>query len=257
MRYLFHPAALRELNALPIEQTLLAFDFDGTLSHITDIPSEAVLTTETKSLLVILNKLASIAIISGRSTKDLKPRLGFSPTYVFGNHGIEGMKSHTIALPVLRKTCRTWKKTLETHLLFKTFAPGLFIEDKNYSLSIHYRDIPRKDLLRTPLLKLVGNLSPKPRIILGKCVLNLVPEGTPHKGTALIEAMRRARCSHALYIGDDDTDEDVFRLGDRLLFTIRVGKKTKSSAGYFLNRRQELNTLLQALIDLAQRECVA
>jgi trehalose 6-phosphate phosphatase len=87
----------------------------------------------------------------------------------------------------------------------------------------------------------------------GKLVVNLVPRGAPHKGMALERLRESLHCDTALYVGDDQTDEDVFALDDpgRLL-TIRVGEKTTSRASFFLRDQACIDVLLERLLSLRQ-----
>jgi trehalose 6-phosphate phosphatase len=89
------------------------------------------------------------------------------------------------------------------------------------------------------------------RIIGGKQVVNLVPEGAPDKGDALERERERLRCDTAIYVGDDDTDEDVFRLDQpgRLL-TIRVGAKRTSHAAYCIRDQRQIDVLIRVLSSL-------
>jgi trehalose 6-phosphate phosphatase len=85
--------------------------------------------------------------------------------------------------------------------------------------------------------------------VLGKSVVNVMPPTASHKGTALLEYMRRLGCSTALYVGDDETDEDVFALRDARVLTVRIGKKNGSSARYFLKRQTEITQVLRLLVE--------
>ena len=87
------------------------------------------------------------------------------------------------------------------------------------------------------------------RLIRGKQVVNLLPTDAPHKGIALEGARARFACDTAIYVGDDETDEDVFALDQpgRLL-TIRVGQKRKSLASYFVRNQAEIDRLLETLL---------
>ena len=81
-------------------------------------------------------------------------------------------------------------------------------------------------------------------------MVNLLPAGTGNKGTALTGLCRRLRCQSALYVGDDDNDEDVFALaGQGRLLGIRVGRSPTSKAQYFLPRRSDMDDLLVRLIE--------
>jgi trehalose 6-phosphate phosphatase len=92
------------------------------------------------------------------------------------------------------------------------------------------------------------------RLIGGKQVVNILPPNAPHKGTALERAMAQLGCETAVYVGDDDTDEDVFRLAEpgRLL-AIRVGAKAQSAAPFHLVSQREVDDLLRALLACRSR----
>ena len=85
------------------------------------------------------------------------------------------------------------------------------------------------------------------RLIGGKQVVNILPAGAPHKGLALERARARLGCDTAVYVGDDETDEDVFAL-DRpgRLLGIRVGRKRSSSAASYVRAQAEIDRLLRA-----------
>jgi trehalose 6-phosphate phosphatase len=65
--------------------------------------------------------------------------------------------------------------------------------------------------------------------------------------------MMAARANNALYVGDDETDEDVFGLPDARVFTIRVGEKRSSRAHFFLKRQSEISRLLKILVQFHRR----
>jgi trehalose 6-phosphate phosphatase len=88
------------------------------------------------------------------------------------------------------------------------------------------------------------------RIVEGKMVVNIVPTGAPNKGTALIALRKRLRCQSAIYVGDDDTDEDVFALASQeRLLGIRVGRSRRSRAAYFLTSQAAIDRLLVKLVE--------
>jgi trehalose 6-phosphate phosphatase len=67
---------------------------------------------------------------------------------------------------------------------------------------------------------------------------------------ALEAERQRLRCDAALYVGDDETDEDVFALRDRGWLGIRVGRKAGSRARYYVRDQAQVDALLEALIRL-------
>ena len=194
---------------------------------------------------VLLRQLASLhpcIVISGRSRSDLSKRLaGTGILRLIGNHGAEQGE-------VEPETCRQielWRDAL-VQKLFP--LAGLRVENSGLSLTVHYRNCLRKATARCEILKAV-RLIPGGRVIAGKEAISLVPKNAPNKGSALCEELAHLACKHALYVGDDETDEDVFALRESLhLVTIRVGRTLRSKAEFFLRGQYEINDLLENLI---------
>jgi trehalose 6-phosphate phosphatase len=223
---------------------LLAFDYDGTLAPIVSEPDRAAMRLRTRRLLSRLAKLYPCVVISGRSRSDLRRRLrGISILRAIGNHGIEAARRQR----EFRTLVRDWRVALSGKL---DGLPGVMVEDKGLSLAIHYRRSRRKARSREAALRSASALR-RARVFGGKEVVNVVPRGAPHKGTALENERVRRGCERTLYVGDDETDEDVFSLGapERLL-GIRVGLKAGSRAHYFLRDQTEIDALLERLIGL-------
>ena len=94
----------------------------------------------------------------------------------------------------------------------------------------------------------VSRLVPTPDIVHGKRVLNLLPPDAPHKGEALQSLLGLSGCARAMYIGDDVTDEDVFRMRMPEVLSIRVGRKRKSAAEMYLKNQAEVARLVRRLV---------
>jgi trehalose 6-phosphate phosphatase len=234
---------------------LLAFDYDGTLAPIVSDPGRAPMRRTTRELLRSLTGFYPVAIISGRAQADaLKQLGGIRVKQVIGNHGVEPWN----ASPGLSREVRRWLPLLE-----KKFASlkGVEIEDKAFSVAIHYRRSREKKKARAAIARAVGSLG-EARVIGGKQVVNLVPFGVPHKGIALERERARLGCDTAVYVGDDQTDEDVFGLDQpgRLL-GIRVGRSRVSAAAYYIPGQADIDDLLRALVharrDLEQQRRAA
>jgi trehalose 6-phosphate phosphatase len=248
MKYLFSESGLKLLEFYSSTDTLFAFDFDGTLAKIVPTPSDAKMSNRTAHLLEALNQYVPIAIISGRGIQDLVDRLSFQPKYLIGNHGLEWASVNPITYDELKPMCSLWKAQLLNSLPESLFSSGVEIEDKVFSIAIHYRKSRKKSDARDLISKALDSLEPSPRVILGKAVYNLVPAGAPHKGMALLELMSQTNTPTAFYMGDDDTDEDVFSLQDARVLTVRVGNNQKSQAKYFIQEQMEVNRVLQELL---------
>lgn len=249
MDYLLTETGRNDLGALLKGRSLYAFDFDGTLSKIVRDPHAARLARPIRVRLEELAKRAPVAIISGRSVEDLRSRVGTVVSHLIGNHGSEGPHTSREYMQQVRETSSGWLKVVNERFQDELTQTGIVVENKSYSLTFHYRTADHRDKARTLLSRIVAELSPPPRIVLGKSVVNVMPPTASHKGTALLEYMRRLDCSGALYVGDDETDEDVFALRDARILTVRVGKKNGSSARYFLKRQTEIAEVLRLLVE--------
>lgn len=229
---------------LASSRSLLAFDYDGTLAPIVDDPSAAQMRDETNEWLERLCEVYPVAVISGRSRDDVGSRLGSARVqWVVGNHGLEpgGALAHHAAevrrvIPALVRALRG--------------AAGVVVEDKRYSITVHYRGADDKRAARAAILRAARDLGSDMRVIPGKQVISLVPAEGRTKGDALEEARAHFGATMALYVGDDVTDEDVFALDQpgRLL-GVRVGRSRRSRAEYFLDDQGEIDALLARLWD--------
>jgi trehalose 6-phosphate phosphatase len=249
MIYLFSPQGLKQLKPICGPQTLFTFDFDGTLAKIVKDPKDAHLGELTLRLLQLLGEHAPLAIISGRSLQDLKEKTASIPAVLIGNHGIENSTVKDEQLKKFRKLCAEWKQELTAKLGKKK---GLEIEDKTYSLSVHYRNCQNKQLVRLQILRAMDEF-PDARIGRGKSVINLVPKDAPHKGQALSSLVDKLKTSSVFYLGDDDTDEDIFSLPMKGLVSARVGKKVRSKAQLFLHNQSEVDMTIEKILALLPR----
>jgi trehalose 6-phosphate phosphatase len=233
------------LQKLASTEALLAFDFDGTLAPIVSERDEANMRASTGRLFAELCALYPCAVISGRSRNDVKVRLGGADVaFVIGNHGLEpGTDLSTFAGEIGRV-----KPLLEAAL---AGFDGVDIEDKGYSLAIHYRRALQKRAARTTIARAVVSLGGTMRVVPGKLVANVVPASASNKGDALLGLMAHLGVKAALYVGDDVTDEDVFRIkSPSYLLTTRIGPSRRTAARYTLRDQREIDQLLLRLIAL-------
>ena len=223
---------------------MIGFDYDGTLAPIVSVPARASMRGKTRRLLRAVARRYPCVVISGRDQADVARHVGSVPVWhVSGNHGIEPWARDEAYLPQVRDwVCR----------LQATLAPwaGVIIEAKRYSVTIHYRRARQKEPARKAINRAVRLLRGA-RVIGGKEAINLVPVGAPHKGAALERVRRQLACDTAIYVGDDETDEDVFANAstDQVL-GIRVGRASDSRAAYWLKNQAEVDRLLQRLLTL-------
>lgn len=248
MKNILSHAHRQVLEEFAWSNVVLAFDFDGTLAPIVDDPKQAFMRSDTRELLAQAARLYPTIVISGRAQDDALRRLrGVGVYAVVGNHGLEPWRGNERVI----ETSRRWLQVLERKLAsFK----GVHIEDKIFSLAVHYRHSREKKKARAAVLAAATGLEGV-RIIGGKQVVNILPEGAPHKGIALERERDRLRCDTAIYVGDDETDEDVFALDQpgRLL-TVRIGAKRSSAAAYYISRQQDMDDLLRSMISLRREQ---
>lgn len=249
MDYLLGKKGIKEIHRLCSAKTLFAFDFDGTLSKIYSHPHGARIADKTHQLLCRLNEVAHLAIISGRYTADLKSHLGFAPQYLVGNHGASGLSLKKSMGLSARHTCRVWKKQI-LEFLEELIISGIELEDNRFTLSIHFRNVRSKRGIKKAIMKKVLQLSPPPHIVTGKSVINIIPKGFPNKGDAFKKLLKLSDAKSAFYIGDDDTDEDIFALFMPKVLTARVGYNNKSRARFYLRRQSEVNKFLQLILGI-------
>ncbi|OGP05388.1 MAG: trehalose-phosphatase [Deltaproteobacteria bacterium GWA2_38_16] len=250
MKPFFTQAGLQKLKTYCHPQTLFAFDYDGTLTPLTSKISEARLPLKTQKLLETLYLYTPIVIVSGRSITDLKTLCSFTPTLFIGNHGLEGLKLEKKLKINFYKICKKWKKQL---LNITPDIQGIELEDKKYSLSIHYRNVRAKVNTKALLLRHLSKLYPTPKIVFGKSVINILPFSKFNKGTSLKIAMHQLKMKRAIYVGDDQTDEDVFCLPTHSILKIRIGKKNNSHAHFYLKNHFKINQFLTEALSLFLR----
>lgn len=247
MKNVLLPRQAEVLSQLVRGKTLLAFDFDGTLSPIVSSRESAGLRASTRALFVRACELFPIAVISGRGRSDVAARLGGAQVkYVVGNHGLE-RGADSLGLEVLLNEARVRLNELVS------VTPGLELEDKGFSLTVHYRRARKPARAKADIREVMSRLSTPLRCIGGKSVVNVLPRHSRHKGDALLELCAQEAAEVALYVGDDLTDEDVFELDEPQLVCVRVGRSSRSAAGYFLQTQREIDALLRRLIALKTR----
>jgi trehalose 6-phosphate phosphatase len=248
MRHLLSAEGLEQLRALAAREPLFAFDLDGTLAPIVAHPDDAQIPEVLRLKLAALSVQAPVAVITGRSVEDARRRLGIELRYVVGNHGAEGLPGHAGATAAYRRNCEAWLKQLREDGLLASADPGVFLEDKRYSLALHYRWTTDPDAAQLHLHKIIAQLNPAPRIIGGKFVLNLMPADAPLKGEALLTLMHDIGCPAALYLGDDATDEEVFRLKRPDILAVRVERHPDSDADFFVCNQPEVAQAIDACL---------
>ncbi len=199
-------------------RTLLAFDFDGTLTPIVDRPDQAVLAPEARGILASLSKQDRYltGIISGRSLADIRVRADVPGLVYAGNHGLEmagpGLDFVHPGAGKLRETQTELCRQLRSDL---ADLPGVLVEDKGLTLSVHYRMAAENAAVEVEA-RFNDAVSPFVypgglRTTKGKMVLEVRPDLAWGKGEAIARLWEvYPDLSLTIFFGDDVTDEDGF-----------------------------------------------
>jgi len=266
MQYLL--TAWKKIKPLMEAHVLLLFlDYDGTLTPIVKHPRLARLSPAGRKVLrdLVLTKELKTAIVSGRSLAELKNMIGVKGLIYVGNHGLEleglGLRfTHPDALRT-KKLIRSIRRQLDT--AFKSF-PKIFVEDKTFTLSVHYREVPLKKVeqARDILLKVLGPYFRSSTVHMseGKKVWEIRPLRW-NKGAVILWLYRRVLARTAadkvlpIYVGDDQTDEDGFKALKRKGLSIKVMEdpREETQADCFVRSPEEVLKFLKRLCVLKER----
>ena len=227
----------------------LLLDYDGTLVPFARNPREAV---PDKNLIQILGELGAdpqtdLTIISGRDSGMLEEWFGKMPINLVAEHGASIKRANGEWVQE-NEIDQSWKPILRPTLeMFMKRCPRSFVEEKNHTLAWHYRNVdPELGFIRSrelldSLFHLVRNSSLQ--VIDGNKVIEIRVAGID-KGLAAKKIVDGSNSDFVLVIGDDRTDEDMFRaMADRAL-TIKVGRG-HSVARYSISHSHEVIRLLQ------------
>lgn len=227
----------------------LFLDFDGTVSPIVASPALAEIDSGIRSLIEDLAKREDVyvAVVSGREISDVRARTGVGGVIYAGNHGLE-IETDTVCF----REPQAEHLRLELHHLVLQLqlalsgTPGIEIEKKGLSASVHYRQVNEE--LHSWVKATVQQTIHRSRSFTtasGKMVLDVRPSVEWHKGHAVRWILERILPGGAfpIYVGDDTTDEDAFCLLSEAL-TIRVGPTPETCAKYWIPDVAAVRTFL-------------
>jgi trehalose-phosphatase len=196
----------------------------------------------------------SLAIVSGRSLRDIRNRVGLKGIYYVGNHGMEIFEPQSGVRQLLPKRVVRGLDVISDRLNFEFKGiEGILVENKKYTLSIHYRNV---DPRWTPFIQLKLRQEIKASVIplqlcRGKKVFEIRPKSKVDKGTAVLSLLGKEKNSEILpvYIGDDRTDEDAFRSLKRKGITVLVSRPrpVASLAQYCVRGPSEVHQFLEMI----------
>jgi len=221
-----------------IGECAVLLDIDGTLLDLAPTPREVWVPPGLAKTLSQLHEKTSgaLALVSGRSLNDID--LIFAPEQfpAVGGHGAEmRIASDSEAVAV---HAPPMDKELKRRLAaIAKLSPGILLEDKGYSLALHYRLAPHAEKAIYEAVSLIrADLPNAPiEVLPGKCVCEIKHSGFT-KATGVRELMTRApfRGRLPIFIGDDVTDESVFAImPDFGGLAFSVGRRAQGVAGHF------------------------
>ena len=257
---------LKEIEKYKNPETIIVTDIDGTISTITPLPQQAVIT---KSMKEILNKIQQkfklLAIITGRSLENAIEMINISNILYIGNHGMEYQRNNKIITD--KKTLKyipqitNLHKTLEQESSIKIH--GIILENKNTSISIHYRSTkdPQKahktiiDTLKDN--KTMNGLQIKE----GKKIIEVRPPTGNNKGKIINKIVKNYGANQMIYLGDDVTDVDAFKEISKLskskkfegtsilVQSDETPEFVKNNAEYYVNSVEDVQNFFQWLLN--------
>lgn len=246
--YLIHSRGDATLARYVAPDTLFVFDLDGTLAPNLAEHGAAQVAKPVRAALLRLVGLAGVAVISGRSRKDAVALLGFQPHLVIGNHGAEWPGKNSRNWQFVQR-CLKWREQLHDALFYE---PGVEIEFKGESLSLHYGKAADPAMARSLIHAAIDSLEPAPRRMEGKCAVNVVPAEALDRGAALAAAMDRLGATRAVFFGDDESDEELFKLKRDGVFGVQIGNDGETAAPYYLKQQSELLGLLNSIVEILE-----
>jgi trehalose 6-phosphate phosphatase len=189
----------------------LITDMDGTISPIVEEPDAARITPRSRELLQALQtRLALVAVVSGRAAADIRDRVGLPGLVYVGNHGMERWNGDHIETS---PEAAAFRPALESAMaaVRAQLAPGMRIEDKGVTLSIHYRQTADPETAAAQFRPLIETISARSglRCFQGRMVFELRPPLDVNKGTIFSNLVTEYALDAAVYLGDDTTDADA------------------------------------------------
>jgi len=264
MKYLF--GNIQTVDALlnAREKTILLTDFDGTLTPIQKHPDLVNLSEEIRQILIKYsqNKAIFLGIITGRSLKQIKKLVNIPEILYVANHGIEieGPGIHYVSKEAGKARYILWHIYMR---LFKSLKhiEGMHIEDKGFSISLHYRAVKKKgdiEFVTSTLHAITKPFLDRKMLSLstGKMVYEIRPPVEWNKASTIQWLLAHyfplefSENALLIYLGDDKADIEVFDSLRGKGLTIFVGNPSDTStAEYYVHSPEEVRVFLEHLYE--------
>jgi trehalose 6-phosphate phosphatase len=237
-----------------LAETALLLDIDGTLLELMPTPREVWVPPGLAKTLngLMARTSGALALVSGRSLNDID--LIFAPDRfpAVGGHGAE-MRLVTEGEPGAPLAPQMDKELKRRLAAIARLSPGILLEDKGYSLALHYRLAPHAEKAIFEAISLIrAELPDAPiEVLPGKCVFEIKPAGfTKANGVRALMQHAPFAGRRPLFIGDDVTDESVFAIMPEMNgLAFSVGRRAKGVNGHFDAPRDVREFLAQLLED--------
>ncbi len=236
-----------------LDQYAILLDIDGTLLDLAPTPREVWVPPGLSDTLnrLLAKTSGALALVSGRSLNDID--LIFAPQQfpAVGGHGAEMRLS--IDSEAVATHAPPMDKELKRRLAaIAKLSPGILLEDKGYSLALHYRLAPHAEKAIYAAVSLIrADLPNAPiEVLPGKCVCEIKHSGF-NKASGVIELMNHEpfKGRRPIFIGDDVTDESVFAImPDFGGLSFSVGRRAQGVAYHFAEPR-DVREWLARLVD--------
>jgi trehalose 6-phosphate phosphatase len=228
-------AAIEKLASSDPDRIALLFDVDGTLIELGPTPFEVHVPDELRVVLPLLSHMTggALALVSGRPIKDLDTL--FSPLKLpaIGGHGAE-LRLHGSIKSIAPQLSDSLRAQLSAAAALR---PGIVVEDKGYSVALHYRKVPQYENWLMRHIAGVGkaHADEVTEVLPGKLMFE-VKRPAVNKGESVRHLMKMEpfRGRRPIFIGDDVTDESVFEvMPDLGGIAFSVTRKVEGLAGIF------------------------
>jgi trehalose-phosphatase len=234
----------------------LFLDYDGTLTPLCEHPSKALLAEPMRRAIeaCVARQHTDVTIVSGRSLADIMKMVGMDSLTYAGNHGLE---VHGPGMPDFRHDDveHFHRKTVELGASLSEIAvAGAWAEVKGPTLTFHFREVEtdlqsRVAAQASAIITAAGFQARN-----AHAAIEARPPIGWDKGRAVLHILKTryglswAESVRPIYVGDDQTDEDAFRVLSGLGATFRVGSAdTATAADRRLRDVESVRALLEYL----------
>jgi trehalose 6-phosphate phosphatase len=229
------PLAETEIPTIALDGTALLLDIDGTLLDIASTPDGVAVPPDLKaSICVLYERLGrALAFVSGRTLESIDALFSPPTLPAIGCHGAQLRPSadHIETVDIVPAHFGALFSDIAT------LAAGILVEDKQFSVAIHYRLAPEAEeqIVRRLLEHRDAIAAAGLQLLRGKAMVEIKSRAY-NKGSALKALMSYPPFSgrRPVFLGDDTTDEDVFRvLPDFGGIGLSVGRRIQGAKGTF------------------------